>query len=217
MTFWKSKRKADFFNSPWRSFTFGWRECQEWWVIFIAAATTMTQTQECEFHRVYFYLNLQGRPPWENAPPVTSEPLISRWWPLSFPPGLPPKSRPAQLDKPSKSKDFAPFSAVGEHMQHDFEDKHISSFLYVHPLISVSSWASWRFLSAPSSSLTDEKQCALFHYTVNPISCFTLCRGAAERGNGWGDAGQCWHKSHNPWGNASCWGSPGQSRGIPSN
>lgn len=108
----------------------------------------------------------------------------------------------------AKSKIFPLFPRWRSHMRHDIEDKHISSFLYARPLISVSGWASRRFLSAPSSSLTDEKQCALFHYTVNPISCFTLCRGAAERGNGWDGAGQCWHKSHNPWGNASCWGSP---------
>lgn len=50
-------------------------------------------------------------------------------------------------------------------------------------------------LSAVSSAPTDEKQCALFHYTVNPISCFTLCRRVAGRANGWDDMGKCWHQS----------------------
>ena len=58
-------------------------------------------------------------------------------------------------------------------------------------------------LSALSSSLADEKQCALFHYTVNPISCFTLCRRVAERGNEWDGMGKCWHKSHSPRGDTS--------------
>lgn len=47
-------------------------------------------------------------------------------------------------------------------------------------------------------SLTDEKQCALFHYTVNPISCFTLCRRVAERGNEWDGMGKCWHNPKIP-------------------
>lgn len=58
-------------------------------------------------------------------------------------------------------------------------------------------------LSALSSPLIDEKQYALFHYTVNPISCFTLHRRAAGRGNEWDDIGKCWHKSHNPKGDTS--------------
>lgn len=69
-------------------------------------------------------------------------------------------------------------------------------------------------LLAPLSSLTDEKQCALFHYTVNPISCFTLCRRVAERGDERDGAGQCWHKSHNPRGGTIHQGHWGKVEGF---
>lgn len=64
-----------------------------------------------------------------------------------------------------------------------------------HLLInSFSGRASWRFyqISAPpphthtilpTTTTTDEKQCARFRSTANPISCFTLRRRLAERGD----------------------------------
>lgn len=64
------------------------------------------------------------------------------------------------------------------------KEKHNSSFLCLRRLINFQA-GQVGVLSALSPSLTDEKQCALFHYTVNPISCFTVCRRVAERGNEW--------------------------------
>lgn len=55
-----------------------------------------------------------------------------------------------------------------------------------------SGWASRGALSdlypLPTTT-TNEKQCAWFDYTANPISCFTLCRRVAERGDEWDGTG----------------------------
>lgn len=93
------------------------------------------------------------------------------------------------------------------------------SFLQVQLLFNFSSCASRGWGWGPvyrlcPPLLADEKQCALFHYTVNPISCFTLCGRVAQRGNEWDGTGRCWHKSHNPWGNTSRQGRWGKVVGF---
>lgn len=60
------------------------------------------------------------------------------------------------------------------------------SILCLYLLINFfSGQASQELYRTPPTTTTNEKQCAQFHYTANPISCFTLCRRVAERGNEW--------------------------------
>lgn len=157
-----------------------------------------------------FRYKLQDRLLVEKPTPVTSEPLISWWWqPLLFTPSLPPKPN-------VRLACMHVWGGVNltRLLKTTTTTKHTLCLPLCAAFDQLFQLGKLGLLLAPLSSLTDEKQCALFHYTVNPISCFTLCRRVAERGDERDGAVQCWHKSHNPCGSTIHRGHWGKVEGF---
>lgn len=208
---YRSKEKGRSFYSSWLSFTLGFAaDAKKRWVIFIAAATTMTSAKVYEFQHVCSHTNCMTSFS-EKTQHLSHLRLCSLDDDLFLPTPALPFQRNRCLRRQSESIAAAPgkredVRASWRVNRTGRQEKHNPSLPVCTQLLDqLSSRASREEggLSALSSSLADEKQCALFHYTVNPISCFTLCRRVAERGNEWDGMGKCWHKSHSPRGDTS--------------
>lgn len=210
LTFCRSKGKADNFLRPDEVSHWG----LEWMPKLLSSLHHSCQKNDLNqgvwISSCLFLYKLQGKLLVEKTTPVTSEPLISWWWPLLFTPTLPPKSNIRQQSK----KMCAFLGGVNLTRLRKNNNKKTLFLPVCAAFDQLFQLGKLGVLLALLSSLTDEKQCALFHYTVNPISCFTLCRRVAERGDEWDGAGQCWHKSHNPCGNTSHQGHWGKVEGF---